>query len=233
MATINSAATRGSVAAQGNDFTFSTWEEIRDFTNGNTVVVNTDNASAILAGQTVNKLGTTWDCIRYFMAFDTSSVTSVPGSAFLNIQGFSTSTADFYGVKATSPSTSTNIATTNYSNIVGYTQTLPMNGYVTDYTGYVAAGISTTSYTSIPLTAAALSDMNSLSVLQIALVSSYDYDYFWPGGFSTLRYRTGISATNPPYITYTGFGGQIFSIPLMDVSKVNDISISNITSINT
>lgn len=233
MPTINSATTRGSVQASGTDLVYTSWEEIRDLTNGISVTVNTDDSNAIIAGQTVNKLGTAWDCRRYFMAFDTSSVTSVPGSGFLNIQGFTTSTVDFIGVKATSPSTGTNIATTDYSNIVGYVQTLPMNGNVTEYTDYVFAGISTTSYTSIPLTSAALSDMNSLSVLQIALVSSYDYDYFWPGGFSTLRYRTGISATNPPYITYTGFGGKIFSIPLIDVSKVNDISISNINAINT
>jgi hypothetical protein len=233
MPTINSATTRGTVQSQGNDFLYSSWEEVRDLTNGNSVVVNTDNSNAILAGETINKLGTTWDCSRYFMAFDTSSVTSVPGSAFLNVYGFSTSTTDFIGVKATSPSTSTNIATTDYSNIVGYSPTLPMNGNVTEYTDYVSAGISTTSYTSIPLTSTALSDMNSLSVLQIALVSSYDYDYVWFGGFATTRYRTGISATNAPYITYTAFGGQIFSLPLIDVSKVNDISISNINAINT
>jgi hypothetical protein len=232
MATINSATTRGTVQSSGGDLVYGSWEEVRDLTNGTSVVVNTDNTNAIFAGQTVSKLGTTWDCYRYFMAFDTSSITSVPGSAFLNIQGFTTSTADFYGVKATSPSTSTNIDTTDYSNIVGYTPSLPMYGYVTDYINYVPS-ISTTSYTSIPLTAAALSDMNSLSVLKIALVTSYDYDYSWPGSFSTLRYRTGVSATNPPYITYTGFGGKIFSIPLIDVNKVNDISVSNINKINT
>lgn len=233
MPTINSATTRGSVQASGNDLLYTSWEEIRDFANGTSVTVNTDDSNAILAGETITKISTTWDCRRYFMAFDTSSVTSVPGSGFLNIQGFTTSTVDFYGVKATSPSTGTNIATTDYSNIVGYTPGLPMAGNVTDYTDYVPAGISTTSYTSIPLTSAALSDMDSLSVLKIALVSSYDYDYVWFGGFVTQRFRTGISATNPPYITYTGFGGKIFSIPLIDVSKVNDISISNINKINT
>lgn len=232
MATINSSTTRGSVRVSAGDLIFSSWEEVRDLPNGSSVVVNTNDSNAIFAGETINKFGTTWDCRRYFMAFDTSSVTSVPGSAFLNIQGYVISSADFYGVKATSPSTSTNITTTDYSNIVGYSPTLPMGGYVTDYINYVAS-ISTTSYTSIPLTSAALSDMNSLSVLQIALVSSYDYDYVWFGGFQTTRYRTGISATNPPYITYTGFGGQIFSIPLINVDKVDGISIGNINKINT
>jgi hypothetical protein len=233
MPTINSSTTRGTVQSSGSDFIYTSWEEVRDLTNGTSVVVNTDNANAILAGQTVSKLGTTWDCTRCFMSFDTSSVTSVPASGFLNIWGFSTSTTDFIGVKATSPSTSTNIATTDYSNIVGYTSTLGMFGNVTDYTDYVTAGISTTSYNSIPLTASALSDMDSLSVLQIALVSSYDYDYFWPGGISTLRYRTGISMTNQPYISYTAFNGEVFSIPLIDVSKINDISINNVSKINT
>jgi len=233
MATINSATTRGSVKASGTDaIGYVSWEEIRDFVNAGSVTVNANDTQAIRAGQTTTKLATTWFCYRYFMAFDTSSVTSVPGSAFLNIWGNTTTTSDLIGVKATAPNTTTNVATTNYSNIVGYTQGLEMNGYVTDYTGVINSGWSTTGYNSIPLTSAALSDMDSLSVLSIALVN-YSFDYLYLGWLGVADYRTGINITNQPYISYTGFGGKIYSIPLINVSKVDDISIGTINKINT
>ena len=232
MPTINSATTRGSVKASGTDLSYFSWEEIRDFTTAQSVSVNTNDAQAIRASQTTTKLATTWFCYRYFMAFDTSSVTSVPGSAFLNIWGNTTATSDLIGVKATAPNTTTNVATTNYSSIVGYTPGLQMNGYVTDYTGVINPGWSTTGYNSIPLTSAALSDMDSLSVLSIALVN-YSFDYLYLGWLGVADYRTGINITNQPYISYTGFGGKIYSIPLINVSKVDDRSVSSINKINT
>jgi hypothetical protein len=233
MATINSATTRGSVKASGTDLSFGSWEDVRDLTNGNSVSVNTNDAQAVRAGQVISKLATTWTCHRYFMAFDTSSVTSVPGSATLYVYGNTTATSDLIAVKATAPTTSTNIATTNYSNIVGYTPgTLsPMQGFVTEYSGYIAPGWSTTGYNAIPLTAAALSDMDSLTTLKLALVN-YTYDYLLTGFIGT-TVQTGINITNPPYIEYTGFGGKIYSISLASISKVDDISKGSISRINT
>jgi hypothetical protein len=234
MATINTATTRGSVKASGTDaIGYASWEEIRDFTNGNSVSVNTNDAQAIRAGVATTKIATTWTCYRYFMAFDTSSVTSVPGSATLYVYGNTNATSDLIVVKASSPTTSTNIATTNYSNIVGYTpgSLLPMQGYVTEYSDYIAPGWNITGYNAIPLTAAALSDMDSLTTLKLALVN-YTYDYLLTGFLGT-TVQTGINITNPPYIEYTGFGGKIYSILLSSVSKVDDISKGSINRINT
>jgi len=231
MATITSAATRGSVKAQGISSLYSTWEEIRDFTNGTSVSVNTNDAQAIRVSDVTTKLTTTWTCHRYFMAFDTSAITSVPGSATLYIYGNTTATSDLIAVKATAPTTSTNIATTNYSNISGYLATNSMAGLVTDYSSVAGPGLSTTAYNAIPLNSAALSDMNSLTTFKLALVNySQDYLYVAPLGGQDLR--MGISITNAPYITYTGFGGKIYSISLASISKVDDTAISNIGSIN-
>jgi hypothetical protein len=233
MATINSAATRGSVRVTGFDTTFSSWEEVRDVTNGTAAAVNTNNTGAIGADEVFSKFGTSWSCRRYFMAFDTSSVTSTPGSATLYVYGQTNNTSDLIAVKSTAPTTSTNLATTDYSNIVGYTPGLfePMAGNVTEYSGYIADGWSLTGYNAIPLTAAALSDMNSSSTLQLALVN-YTYDYSFIGWFGG-SYLTGVNVTNQPYIEYTDFSGKIFSIPLVDISKVDDISKGNINKINT
>ena len=231
MATINSSTTRGSVRVSGLDTTFASWEEVRDLTNASVVSVNGNTAGAIGADESIGKLGTTWGCRRYFMAFDTSSVTSVPGSATLYVYGQTNNTSDLIAVKATAPTTSTNLATTDYSNIVGYVQTLPMDGYVTEYSDPISSGWNTTGYNAIPLTAAALSDMDSLSTLQLALVN-YTYDYLYLGWFGG-SFQTGINITNQPYIEYTGFGGNIFSIPLADISKVNDVLKGNINKMNT
>jgi hypothetical protein len=231
MPTINSATTRGGVRAVGTDQLFTFWEEIRNFTNATALAVNTNNTGAVGATEVTSKLVTTWSCNRYFMAFDTSSVTSVPGSATLYVYGNTNSSSDLIAVKATAPTTATNLATTDYSNIDGYIQTLPMDGYVTEYSDPISSGWNTTGYNAIPLTAAALSDMDSSSTLQVALVN-YTYDYLYSGFFGG-SYLTGINITNQPYIEYTGFGGKIFSIPLADISKVNDVLKGNINKMNT
>lgn len=231
MPTINSSTTRGSVRVTGFDTTFLSWEEVRDVTNGTAAAVNTNNTGAIGADEVFSKLGTSWGCRRYFMAFDTSSVTSVPGSATLYVYGQTNASSDLIAVRATAPTTSTNVATTDYSNIDGYVQTLTMDGYVTEYSDPISSGWNTTGYNAIPLTAAALSDMDSSSTLQVALVN-YTYDYLYSGWLGG-SYLTGINITNQPYIEYTGFGGKIFSIPLADISKVNDVLKSNINKMNT
>jgi hypothetical protein len=231
MPTINSSTTRGSVRVTGFDSVFSSWEEVRDVTNGTAAAVNTNNTGAIGADEVFSKLGTSWSCRRYFMAFDTSSVTSVPGSATLYVYGNTNASSDLIAVRATAPTTSTNVATTDYSNIDGYVQTLTMDGYVTEYSDPISSGWNTTGYNAIPLTAAALSDMDSSSTLQVALVN-YTYDYLYSGWFGG-SYLTGINITNQPYIEYTGFGGKIFSIPLADISKVNDVLKGNINKMNT
>ena len=231
MPTINSSTTRGSVRVTGFDTIFSSWEEVRDVTNGTAAAVNTNNTGAIGADEVFSKFGTSWSCRRYFMAFDTSSVTSVPGSATLYVYGNTNASSDLIAVRATAPTTSTNVATTDYSNIDGYVQTLTMDGYVTEYSDPISSGWNTTGYNAIPLTAAALSDMDSSSTLQVALVN-YTYDYLYSGWFGG-SYLTGINITNQPYIEYTGFGGKIFSIPLADISKVNDVLKGNINKMNT
>lgn len=230
MATINSAATRGSVRATGTDSIWANWEEVRDFINGTSLSVNSNDAQAIRVSTVTSGLGTTWTCTRYFMAFDTSSITAVPGSATLYIYCQTTNSADLIAVKATAPTTSTNIATTDYSNIVGYASNSSMGGLVTDYSSVAGPFLSTSSYNAIPLNAAALSDMNSLSTFKLALVNySYDYEYIAP----FTDFRTGINVTNQPYIEYTSFNGQIYSIPLANISKVNDVLKGNINKINT
>ena len=230
MATINSATTRGSVRATGTDAIYSTWEEIRDFINGTSLSVNGNDAQAIRVATVSSGFVTTWTCTRYFMAFDTSSITAVPGSATLYIYCQTTNSADLIAVKATAPTTSTNIATTNYSSIDGYTAGVGMNGYVTDYSSVAGPSLSTSSYNAIPLNAAALSDMNSLSTFKLALVNySYDYEYIAP----FTDFRTGINVTNQPYIEYTGFNGKIYSISLASIGNVDGVSFSSINKINT
>lgn len=233
MPIITSAATRGSVRARQSTLIFdSSFETTRDQTNGNTVSVNTNDSTAIRASE-VSASGTiTWDCNRYFIAFDTSPITSVPSSATLYVYGSTAVLSDLIVVKVTAASsfnTSVNVATTNFSNIEGYSVGVDWSGLVTDYSSVVSSPVL--GWNAIPLNSTALSDMDSLSTFKLAIVN-YTYDYLYQSPFG--NNRLGLSSSSfAPYIVYGGFNNKIYSISLASVANVDGVSIASITSINT
>jgi hypothetical protein len=165
------------------------------------------------------------------MAFDTTSITSVPASATLYIYCSTNFTSDLIVVKVTAASsfsTSVNVATTNYSNIQGYSLGQDWTGFVTDYSS--VASFFTSGWNAIPLNSTALSDMNSLTQFKLSLVN-YTYDYLYNAPILS-GVATGITAlTNAPYIVYTSFGNKVYSIPFTSVAKVNDVLNANIANV--
>jgi hypothetical protein len=233
MPTITSAATRGSVRARQSTLIFgSSFETTRDQTNGTSVSVNTNDSTAIRASEVTAAGTTTWDCNRYFIAFDTSSITSVPGSATLYVYGSTAVLSDLIVVKVTAASsfnTSVNVATTNFSNIEGYSVGVDWTGLVTDYSSVVSSPVL--GWNAIPLNSTALSDMDSLSTFKLSIVN-YTYDYLYQSPFG--NNRLGLSSSSfAPYIVYGGFNNKIYSISLASVANVDGVSIGSITSINT
>jgi hypothetical protein len=235
MPTITSAATRGAVRTRTSSLIFgASWFDVRDQTNGTSVSVNTNDSTAIRASEVSAAGTTTWDNNRYFIAFDTTSITSTPSSATLYIYGSTSVNTDLIAVKVTSGSsfnTTTNVATTNYSNIQGYSLGVDWTGFVTDYSGVVSFPVL--GWNAITLNSTALSDMNSLNTFKLALVNySNDYLYDPPLG----NYRLGLSSLSfAPYIDYGtgGYTGKVLSIASASISKVDGVLKSTISKINT
>ena len=249
MATVflTAAATRGSVRSTTSTegFPFDPWTyDCRDGFGGFFgVAVNTNNTKAIAAQDTYTSgLGiTTRQCARYFMAFDTSSITETVQSATLWVfkQSVGFSNGDFIPVKATAPTTASNITTADYSAIFQYETGYAMDsntiGNVVDY-----ADSPTTSWitgwNAIPLNTAARGDINTLTELKLALVNyTYDYLYQEPisGSPGTNVGNAINAASNPPYLEIeTGTGQWVLSINPALTFKVDGATGTNIRNVN-
>jgi hypothetical protein len=172
------------------------------------------------------------------MAFDTSSITETVQSATLFVykQSAGLGNGDLIPVKATSPTTASNITTADYSAIFQYETGYAMDsntvGNVVDY-----ADSPTTSWitgwNAIPLNTAARGDINALSELKLALVN-YTYDYLYQEPIPGTNVGNGINAaSNPPYLEIeTGTGQWVLSINPALVSNVNTVPTANIKFVN-
>jgi hypothetical protein len=234
MPSINSATTRGRVSSSYTNtggLATDQFLDTRDQTIGGTSAsVNTNDTVAISA-RTTGIANRTSVCSRYFMAFDTSSITSTPGFAELYLYGETNITGNLIVVKSTAPSLVNNINSLNFASITGFAAASSMAGLVTDYTSPFTLTTGS-GWNSVPLNSTALSDIDSLTTFRIAIVN-YDYDYLYVDPNANFNQSCGINITNQPYLLITSFSGQIYSIPLIDISKVNDVSVSNINNINT
>jgi hypothetical protein len=250
MATVflTAAATRGTVrfntATEG--FPLDPWTvDVRDGLGFGApqAQVNANNTGAINVTDTYTS-GldlTSRRCSRFFMAFDTSSITETVQSATLWVfrQTAGASSGDFIPVKATAPTVSTNIANADYDAIFQYETGYPMDsntvGNVVDYAN-APITFWPLGWNAIPLNGTALTDINALSELQIALVN-YTYDYLYqeptPGSPGT-NVGNGINSfTNPPYLEIeTGVGQYVLSINPNLTSNVNNAATANIKFVN-
>ena len=244
---LTSATTRGAVrvASFTEGFPLDPWTfDARDGNGGVPgAVVNTNNTAAINVQDTYTS-GldvTNRKCGRYFMAFDTSSITETVQSATLYIykQSAGLSNGDFIPVKATAPTTTTNIVGADYDAIFQYETGYPMDsntiGNVVDYAD-TATNTWSFGWNAIPLNGAARTDINTLTEFKIALVN-YTYDYLYanpPSGSPGTNVGNGINAaSNPPYLEIeTGIGQYVLSINPILVSNVNTVPPANIQFVN-
>lgn len=184
---------------------------------------------------------TTRRCGRYFMAFNTSSITESVQSATLWVYKASggLSNGDFIPVKATAPTTATNIVGADYDAIFQYETGYPMDsntiGNVVDYAD-TPTNTWSFGWNAIPLNGAAFTDINALTEFKIALVN-YTYDYLYtsptPGDPGTSVGNQINGATNAPYLEIeTGIGQYVLSINPILVSNVNTVPPANILFVN-
>jgi hypothetical protein len=244
---LSAAATRGSVRSTTSTegFPFDPWTyDVRDGFGGLfSAAVNTNNTKAVAVQDTYTS-GldiTTRTCARYFMAFDTSSITETVQSATLFVykQSIGFSNGDLIPVKATAPTTSSNVTTLDYDAIFQYEVGYPMDsntvGNVVDYADSPTASW-VTGWNAISLNTAARGDINTLTEFKVALVNyTYDYLYIDPsGGIPGTNIGNGINAlSNPPYIEIeTGTGQWVLSINPILTRKVDGVTGTNIRNVN-
>jgi len=245
---ITSAATRGGVrvTSSTDGLPFDPWTyDVRDNITGYvpSAGVNTNNTKAVGVQDTYSS-GldlTTRSCNRYFMAFDTSAITEnvLYAELWINKMSAGFGNGDFIPVKATAPTTVTNIASIDYGAIFQYEQGYAMNantiGNVVDYADSPTTSW-VTGWNSVVLNTAACADINALTQFKLALVNyTYDYLYQEPiGGSPGTNVANGINAaTNPPYLYIeTGSGQWVLSIDPALTFKVNGVTGTNIKFVN-
>ena len=244
---LTAAATRGSVRSTTSTegLPFDPWTvDCRDAVNGFvTATVNTNNTKALLVQDTYTSGldQTIRVCARYFMAFNTSSITETVQSATLFVykQSLGLGNGDLIPVKATAPTTASNVTTLDYNAIFQYEVGYPMDsntvGNVVDYADSPTASW-VTGWNAISLNTAARGDINALTEFKVALVSyTYDYLYIDPsGGSPGTNIGNGINAlSNPPYLEIeTGSGQWVLSINPASTFKVNGATGTNIRNVN-
>ena len=240
MPTIVANTTDGYVAS----FAFSgpSFSSIRDATSGNQSSATLGNYRFAPRFVASTARGGFYDIRRTFFAFDTSVITSTVASATINIYGDTNGTLDIIGVKATRPDLANPIVNADFDAITGFSAGSSMAGNVTDYTAEVTSW-STSGYNSITLNAAALSDLQSLSVFAICFVG-YDNDYLNvdPGFSSGISQNTGMyyanatDAAKRPYIDYTlaatGYANNVNGVASANIGSVLGVATANISEIN-
>tara|TARA_Y100000592_G_scaffold99433_1_gene175424 strand:- start:50 stop:811 length:762 start_codon:yes stop_codon:yes gene_type:complete len=155
------------------------WSVRRDATSGTArhaqarATINTQN---ILAGSKPQyRVG------RYFIAFNSSSITSKVQEGTLNVELLATlfsgdvSNIRLIAVKSDEPSGGT-LVDNDFNNIVGFSTGASMQGNVTIYSDIVNVTSTGTQTLNFKLTQDALDDIVSLNAFNIAIVE-YDHDF--------------------------------------------------------
>jgi hypothetical protein len=155
----------------------STWAGARDGSTATHTWTNVEKGSSAVRLK-ANSGGTSYDCGRAYMAFDTSGITVAPSSATLKIYGYSGTDADVIVVKGDTAGTggpSTDYVAGDFDAIDGLSSGATMAGNATAYSDEISTW-DASDHNEITLNAAALADMASGSEFLIVIVS-YDHDY--------------------------------------------------------
>ncbi len=175
----------------------STWSAARNASSAETVNDTTARNSAAVKAS-ANSSGTTYDCYRFFIAFDTSGITVKPESATLELYTYVYADAQIVVVKVNAGATgdsSTNYVASDFSEV----SSTAYSAEVTSFTGGA--------YNEITLNDDALNDMVSLDEFKIAIIDhDYDFNNTTPPNSTTRRtgfYAASNSGTDKdPYISY-------------------------------
>jgi len=226
------------VVLTGSSTTFS---NVRDATNGSSVVVGSDFQFGV--NTVLVRSALAHSAGRLFLAFSTVGIPNNVISATLYIHGRGNNNpgCQTIVVKADKPNLVTPIATTDYrAAIVGFVTGSSMAGNVTDYSGVITTWL-TTGYNDIILNAAARADIvypNS-TVFEVAVLN-YDNDYLNVApGTTGERFNSYVGFTGslgekvPAFIEITyGLGLNVNDVQYLFIQTVNDIGERGIYQIN-
>ena len=215
------------------------WSNIRDAGTGAFASSGgTRSSKAVILGR-----GSTFIMSREFFAFDCSGISSTVSSATLRIYGFSTNSGVPIVVKASAPNSNgtTALSTSDFDAIPGFSAGNSMNGNVTDYSAALT-GWNLNAYNDFTLNSTALSDLQSNSIIQIAIVN-YTYDYLNsnpglvdPNLVNGMYFQDFLGTSTDPIIDYTlataGYGDNVNLVAAANIASVNGVATANIDKIN-
>lgn len=208
--------------------------DVRNATTGTTVnnyTTNTVVSDAIKIQFSLSRGGASGTCGRFFLFFDTSSVAGTITACDLKVLGYLTSGANVIPVESTAyggNGSSTTLALSDYNNL----------DFATAYASATTSW-STTGYNTFSLNATAISDMNTNSYLNVALIDE-EYDYSGTSPASGTNYSSGIEifdTTSPIVldITYTpsptGYANSVIGVGSSSIGKVLSVDTNNIDKV--
>jgi hypothetical protein len=222
------------------DFGVTDWvNDIRDVAIGNftqTYTTNTQDNNAIRVTFISGRLGTSGDCYRTFLFFDTGAAISSAGggtitAATLKVyNGGSAETIKTVVVAAYAwggDGSDGNLNDGDYDSI----------DYNAQYNTLISSSWNGSAYNDFALNANAIADMNTNGYLNCAVIE-YDYDYSGvnpPSNTISFAPVEFLDSTNPIKldITYTpaGYPNKVIGVASASVGKVISISSANISKV--
>ena len=213
---------------------FSWLTDVRNATTGTSLSNYTSNTSvgeAIRVQFVLSRGGSSGNCNRFFLFFDTSSIAGTITACDLKVLGYLNSGANVIPVESTAyggNGSSSSLVLSDYNNL--------------DFsTAYASATTSwsTSGYNTFSLNATAISDMNTNSYLNVVLIDE-EYDYSGTSPSSGVNYSSGIEildTTNPIVldITYTptatGYANIVNGVASANIGEVLSVSTNDINKV--
>ena len=208
--------------------------DVRNATTGTTVnnyTTNTSVSEAIRVQLTNSRGGSSGQCNRFFLFFDTSSVAGTITACDLKVLGYLNSGANVIPVESTAyggNGSDTSLGLSDYNNL----------DFATAYAS-ASTSWSTTGYNTFSLNATAISDMNTNSYLNVALIDE-EYDYQGASPVSGTNYSSGIEifdSVSPIVldITYTptptGYDNSVIGVGSSSIGKVLSVDTNDIDKV--
>tara|TARA_R100000008_G_C3532395_1_gene140006 strand:+ start:125 stop:838 length:714 start_codon:yes stop_codon:yes gene_type:complete len=229
-------ATTGRTGAAGANTNL--WDAVHDATGGKNHTFGDAVDSAAVRSRAFNS-GTAVGLFRLFMEFDTSSISSAPDTATLNIKGYgSDTTTNPPIIVLLAEPQSYNGATLN--DFPGHGSGWDNNSTnITPLSAEHNSAWSTSAYNTITLNSQARDIIANEDVLPVVIMT-YDYDYqdVDPTTVSnTEDVCVGVvlnesGTSQDPYLeTTSGYGKDVMGIDSGNISTVNGIAVANVSKV--
>ena len=230
-------ATAGRTGAVGANT--SNWDGVHDSSGGKNHTFGDAVDSTAIRSRAFNS-GTAVGLFRLFMEFDTTSITTAPGSATLNIKGYGSDTTTnppiivLLGEQTTYDGNTLNDFPGHGS---GWDNT---SANITPLSSARVSAWSTSAYNTITLNSQARDVIANADELRVVIMT-YDYDYLDvdPTTVSgTEDVCVGVvlnesGTSQDPYLETgdAGYGKNIMGVSSSNISKVNGVTTANVSKV--